>query len=412
VGVTGDDELVKMIQERARTKVFFSVFGFGMGNLKDGKLEKLADKGNGHYAYIDGQNEARKVFVDELAGTLVTIAKDVKLQVEFNPMQVDSYRLIGYENRVLASQDFNDDKKDAGDIGAGHTVTAMYEVVPAGAPPKSEFGDALRYRKTVVAQDGGLSRELLTVKLRYKRPEADASVMFEVPMVLPATRDIGAGDPNSIETYAVMLRRLPAGAAANSLQGLFSSPDRKSRPTIEADEAGHRLLLRGSPSEILEIRRVLADLGEVETTASHDFNWSAAVAAFGMMLRNSKFRGQANFDMVLELAQGAKGEDRDGRRTEFISLVQAARALATPVTPPAASTAPLSREQAEAKATVEGKYKNLLRIVPAEGDAQSYGPFHEFGLWQGTSYAGLQDLPQGYWVYVAPNWYIWGDVAK
>ncbi|HTI52018.1 MAG TPA: von Willebrand factor type A domain-containing protein, partial [Planctomycetaceae bacterium] len=143
VGVTGDDELVKLIEERARSKVFFSVFGFGMGNLKDGKLEKLADKGNGHYAYIDGQREAKKVFVDELSGTLVTIAKDVKLQVEFNPARVGAYRLIGYENRALAAQDFNNDKKDAGDMGAGHTVTALYEIVPADTLPRQSAEERL-----------------------------------------------------------------------------------------------------------------------------------------------------------------------------------------------------------------------------------------------------------------------------
>ena len=185
VGVTGDDELVKMIQERARTKVFFSVFGFGMGNLKDGKLEKLADKGNGHYAYIDGQREAHKMFVDELVGTLVTIAKDVKLQVEFNPNQVGGYRLIGYENRVMASQDFNNDKKDAGEVGAGHTVTALYEIIPADAAPKPELGDALRYRKAIVPQEGEVARELLTVKLRYKLPEADTSTLLEFPKTSP-----------------------------------------------------------------------------------------------------------------------------------------------------------------------------------------------------------------------------------
>lgn len=346
VGVTGDDELVKLIQERARTKVFFSVFGFGMGNLKDGKLEKLADKGNGHYAYIDNQNEAHKMFVEELSGTLVTIAKDVKVQVEFNPAQVGAYRLIGYENRMMASQDFANDKKDAGDIGAGHTVTALYEVFPAGLITRPTDADTLRYRKTALPE-GDLARELLTVKLRYKLPEADASTLVQVPIT-----DAGAAEEAQ--------KTKPAG----------SSPAR-----------------------------------------SREFNWAAAVAAFGMILRDSQFRGQASFDMVLELAQGAKGEDPAGRRQEFIELVKAAKALVVETAAPGTPELPirLTREQAEANASMNGKYKNLLRIVEAEGDRASYGAFYDYGHWEGTSYREQNNLPQGYWVYVYPNWYIWGD---
>jgi Ca-activated chloride channel family protein len=353
VGVTNDDELVQLIQERARTRVFFSVLGFGMGNLKDGKLEKLADKGNGHYAYIDSQREARKVFVEDLAGTLVTIAKDVKLQVEFNPNQVGAYRLIGYENRVMAAQDFNNDAKDAGDIGAGHTVTALYETLPAGEAPRPLVGDTLRYRKAVVPQEGGLAQELLTVKLRYKLPEGDTSTLVEVPVANKAVTE-----------------------------------------TANAAGFGAR------------------------TGMSPDFNWAAAVAAFGMILRDSQFRGQASFDMVLELAQGARGEDKAGRRQEFIDLVKSAQALygggspATVVAPVEPQATPLTREAAEAKATVNGKYKNLLRIVEAPGDSTSYGSLHDYGRWEGTSYLDQNNLPQGYWVYVAPNWYIWGDETK
>jgi Ca-activated chloride channel family protein len=354
VGTTDDDQLVKLIQDQARTKVFFSVLGFGMGNLKDGKLEKLADKGNGQYAYIDSQNEARKVFVDDIAGTLVTIAKDVKLQIEFNPNQVSAYRLIGYENRVMAAQDFNNDAKDAGDIGAGHTVTALYETLPVGDAPRPLVGDALRYRNVVVPKDGGLANELLTVKLRYKLPEADTSTLLEVPVIDPKARVAG-----------------------------------------EAGQAG-------APSA---------------PRMTRDFNWAAGVAAFGMILRDSQFREQANFDMVLELAQGSLGDDKSGRRREFIDLVKTAKALHTGVGPtdtpaPIRPVAQLTREQAEAKASVGGKYVNLLRIVDSPEDAGSYGEFHDYGHWDGTTYAGLTDLPKGYWVYVAPRWYIWGDEAK
>jgi Ca-activated chloride channel family protein len=138
VGITDQGSLVRLIEEKAKSKVFFSALGYGMGNLKDSTLEKLSDKGNGNYAYIDTIKEAQKVLVEQMSGTLITIAKDVKIQIEFNPTTVAGYRLLGYENRVLAAQDFNDDKKDAGEIGAGHTVTALYELIPAGKAGKKE----------------------------------------------------------------------------------------------------------------------------------------------------------------------------------------------------------------------------------------------------------------------------------
>lgn len=180
VGITSDGELTRLIEEKRKGGVFLSVLGFGMGNLKDSKMEALADKGNGNYAYIDTLQEARKVLVQEAGGTLVTIAKDVKIQVEWNPARVAAYRLIGYENRVLAAQDFNDDKKDAGEIGAGHSVTALYEVVPAGAAEKAPDVDALKYRQPRAATTASKSDELLTVKLRYKDPDADTSKLLAV----------------------------------------------------------------------------------------------------------------------------------------------------------------------------------------------------------------------------------------
>ncbi|MBC8113238.1 MAG: VWA domain-containing protein, partial [Candidatus Saccharimonas sp.] len=185
VGISSDDELVKLIEAQAKSGVFLSIFGFGMGNLKDSKLEKLADKGNGHYGYIDDLNEARKNFNEELMGTLYTVAKDVKLQVEFNPLTVGAYRLIGYENRVMAAEDFNNDAKDAGEIGAGHTVTALYEIVPRGKWQKAQAVDPLKYTATepapkAVEPKANVSPEsaddLFTVKLRYKQPDAAASV--------------------------------------------------------------------------------------------------------------------------------------------------------------------------------------------------------------------------------------------
>ena len=173
VGVADHDDLIKLIEHQRNSGVFLSVLGFGRGNLNDHTMEQLADKGNGNYAYIDSEREAQKVLVDEAASTLVTIARDVKMQVEWNPNAVAAYRLIGYENRRLAAQDFKDDRKDAGELGAGHSVTGLYEVIPAGTPTPGGKIDALQYQ-----QAAGSGSELFTVKMRYKRPEGVQSVEF------------------------------------------------------------------------------------------------------------------------------------------------------------------------------------------------------------------------------------------
>jgi Ca-activated chloride channel family protein len=189
VGTTSEGELVRLIEEKAKSGVFLSVLGFGMGNLKDSTLEQLADKGNGNYAYIDSLAEAKKTLVEQAGGTLVTIAKDVKIQVEFNPAKVQAYRLIGYENRLLAKEDFNNDKVDAGEIGAGHTVTALYEIVPVGAtaPSDTPAVDGLKYQAVAQGagskEQGAQNRELLTVKIRYKEPTGDVSSKLEFPLI-------------------------------------------------------------------------------------------------------------------------------------------------------------------------------------------------------------------------------------
>lgn len=259
VGVTSQSELTDLITRKAKKGTFLTVLGFGMGNLKDSTLEKLADKGNGNYAYIDTLNEGRKVLVEQMNGTLVTIAKDVKIQVEFNPAQVGAYRLIGYENRLLAKEDFNDDKKDAGEIGAGHTVTALYEVVPAGkAAPGVPSVDPLKYQTTGSKEPGtrnqepGTSAELLTLKLRYKQPDGDTSKLLEFP---------------------------------------------------------------------------LTDRGETWEKSSRDFRFAAAVAGFGMLLRESPHKGTATWESVRELAMEGRGEDRSGYRGEFLTLLDKAKAL-------------------------------------------------------------------------------------
>ena len=260
VGVTSQSDLVELIARKAKSGVFLTVLGFGMGNLKDSTLEKLADKGNGNYAYIDTLNEGRKVLVEQLNGTLVTIAKDVKIQVEFNPAQAAAYRLIGYENRLLAKADFNDDRKDAGEIGAGHTVTALYEVVPAGRSVTAAASvDPLKYQASAAKESAarnpepGSSSELLTLKLRYKRPDGDTSRLLEFP---------------------------------------------------------------------------LTDRGETWEKSSRDFRFAAAVAGFGMLLRESPHKGSATWDSVREMAMEGRGDDRLGYRGEFLTLIDKAKALA------------------------------------------------------------------------------------
>lgn len=254
VGISSEDELVSLIEKERKSGIFLSVLGYGMGNYKDSKMQQLADKGNGNHSYIDNINEARKVLVSEFGSTLFTIAKDVKIQIEFNPAKVQAYRLIGYENRVLAAEDFNDDQKDAGELGSGHTVTALYEVIPAGV--KSDFitkVDDLKYqsvKNTVPVTSGG--NELMTIKLRYKKPDGDVSKLIVHPV-------------------------------SDSHLALASTSD--------------------------------------------NFRFSAAVASFGMLLRNSEFKQNASFQQVISMAKSAKGVDKNGYRQEFISLVQAAGSL-------------------------------------------------------------------------------------
>ena len=184
IGASSDDDMERLIEQERKSGVFLTVLGYGMGNYKDNKMQKLADKGNGNHAYIDGISEAKKVLVNEFGGTLFTIAKDVKLQIEFNPAKVQGYRLIGYENRMLAKEDFNDDKKDAGELGSGHTVTALYEVIPVGV--KSDFlksVDSLKYQNNIQPlSKSSHTDEMMTVKFRYKAPDGDVSKLIEHPL--------------------------------------------------------------------------------------------------------------------------------------------------------------------------------------------------------------------------------------
>ena len=252
VGASSDGELEKLIEEERKTGVYLTVLGYGTGNYQDSKMQKLADKGNGNHAYIDNLNEAKKVLVNEFGGTLFTIARDVKLQIEFNPAKVQGYRLIGYENRLLNKEDFNNDKKDAGDLGSGHTVTALYEIIPVGV--KSNFiekVDPLKYNQQndKVNSDGD---ELMTVKFRFKKPDEDQSQLIEYPV---------------IDQHVALAQ------------------------------------------------------------TSVNFRFVAAVAQFGMLLRNSEFREQSSYAKALTLAKNALGKDAEGYRAEFLGLVKKAGKL-------------------------------------------------------------------------------------
>jgi Ca-activated chloride channel family protein len=252
VGLNSRSDLTDLIVEKAKTGVYLTVLGFGMGNFKDGTLKQLATKGNGNYGYIDTMEEARKMLVKQITGTLITIANDVKIQVEFNPAAVGAYRLIGYENRVMRSEEFNDDTVDAGDIGAGHTVTAFYELIPPGSETDAlPQVDPLKYSvQTDIAPGGEFPDELLTVKVRYKLPKETESEVLSFPVKADSVKRAGEESP--------------------------------------------------------------------------DFTFAASVAGFGMLLRESPYKGSASYDTVLAMAGKSIGEDAFGYRAGFLALVQEA----------------------------------------------------------------------------------------
>jgi Ca-activated chloride channel family protein len=252
VGASSDAEMVQLIEEKRRTGVFLTVLGVGEGNLQAAKMEKLADKGNGNYSYLDTITEAQKVLVHELGGTLYTVAKDVKIQVEWNPARVRAYRLIGYENRLLRNEDFTDDKKDAGEVGSGHSVTALYELVRVGVTTDVtiRMPDSLRYQRRNTQPSSAAGAELLFVQVRYKQPDGDESRLLTQPVLAGTSR----------------------------------------APSV-------------------------------------DFQFQAAVAEFGLLLRNSEFRGKADLARVIAAAREARGTDRDGYRAEFVKLAEAVRGI-------------------------------------------------------------------------------------
>ena len=252
VGTSSTSELIRMIEKKREEGIFLTVLGFGMNNYKDHRLEQLADKGNGNHAYIDNILEAKKVLVDEVTATLYTIAKDVKIQVEFNPAKVTSYRLIGYENRLLKKEDFDDDKKDAGEIGSGHTVTALYEIVPAGAKEETSEIRKLKYLETTIKSEARTTDEVLTVRIRYKEPDGDTSKLVTVTL---------NNDPAALDK------------------------------------------------------------------SSDDFRFASAVAMYALILRDSRYKGDASLSEVSALAKSAIGDDPYTYRAEFLRIVERTKIL-------------------------------------------------------------------------------------
>ena len=237
VGVSSDAEMVRLVEQRREEGTFLTVLGFGTGNLKDSKMEQMADKGNGHYAYIDSFREAQKVFVQEFGGTLFTVAKDVKIQVELNPAKVRSYRLLGYENRLLNREDFADDRKDAGELGSGHSVTALYEVVPVGAKAVAAGDDSLTYQEVSVRPEARRSDELLTVRVRYKDPQGSVSRLLETP-VKDRSRGQASEDmrfASAVAGFALLLRD-----SEHRGQSSFDQVLALARSARGADENGYR----------------------------------------------------------------------------------------------------------------------------------------------------------------------------
>jgi Ca-activated chloride channel family protein len=250
VGQSSNSEMERLIEKERERGIFISVLGFGMGNYMDDKMEIIADKGNGNYSYIDNIMEAKKVLVNEFGGTLFTIAKDVKIQIEFNPTIVESYRLIGYENRMLNNEDFEDDKKDAGELGSGHTVTALYEIKLANKSSLNK--NALKYQTTNLNNVAKEGDEVATVKFRYKKPDGKKSILLQ---------------------------------------------------------------------EVIPYRNnYVSDMSE-------NFRFSAAVAGFGMLLRNSEHKGNASYKSIIDLAKNSKEKDAEGYRSEFIQLIKLAEHL-------------------------------------------------------------------------------------
>jgi Ca-activated chloride channel family protein len=280
VGESSDDAMERLVEEERKSGVFLSVLGYGVGNYKDNKMQKLADIGNGNHAYIDGISEAKKVLVNEFGGTLFTIAKDVKLQVEFNPAKVQGYRLIGYENRMLAREDFNDDKKDAGELGSGHTVTALYEVIPTGI--KTDLlkdVDPLKYQPNASPlSKSSHTNEILTVKFRYKAPDGDVSKLIAQPLKDDQISIDKTSDnfrfATAVAEFGLLLRNSEFKAAAS-----YDHVIKSARGARGKDEEGYRaefVRLVESASMLAKSKPPVKDANEKSTAAGDDKNKQAS----------------------------------------------------------------------------------------------------------------------------------------
>jgi Ca-activated chloride channel homolog len=259
VGVSSQDGLVRLIERERQSGVFLSVLGVGTGNLKDSTMEKLADYGNGNYSYLDSLHEARKVLVHEAGGTLTTVAKDVKIQVEFNPKTVAAYRLIGYENRVLRNEDFNDDRKDAGDMGAGHSVTALYEIVPPGADVDAPSVDALKYQQPARVRDTSTRAELMTVKIRYKEPDGDTSRLLSAVVRNDLERPSrNLGFASAVAEFGMLL-----SASSNKGGANYQTAVARARKFVGPDLEGYR-------SEFIELAQRASDLARGRPIAARE----------------------------------------------------------------------------------------------------------------------------------------------
>ncbi|MEO1049947.1 MAG: VWA domain-containing protein [Bacteroidota bacterium] len=251
IGTSSSDDLVRLIEEKRDDGIYLTICGYGMGNYKDSRMEQLSNAGNGNYFYIDNIKESRKVFLSDLTANMFTIAKDVKIQIEFNPKHVKAYRLIGYENRVMNKEDFNDDKKDAGELGAGHTVTALYEIIPTGSKSNIKSVDGLKYQSSTLTQNAR-SNELMTAKLRYKAPDANESILIE---------------------------------------------------------------------------RLVENRVKPFESTSTDQQFAVAVTGFGMLLRDSEYKGNLTYNEIVATAKKNMGSDKFGYRQEFINMVETAELL-------------------------------------------------------------------------------------
>jgi Ca-activated chloride channel homolog len=320
VGITDREELVDFVQAQAKKGVYLSIFGFGMDNLKDGRLEELSRKGNGNYGYIDTLGEAKRAFAEQVAGTLFTIAKDVKVQVEFNPKYVSSYRLIGYENRLLNREDFNNDKVDAGDMGSGHTVTALYEVVTVGNQASVPIGASARAQKTaqIDAKLKSLRQQLREEPMTDQElvafnKKVQALEQAQAKLRAEDGEDAPAVDPLKYQQEQRVSLGIDPGQAAEIM-------------TVKVRYKASDAPIQQGTSHLIELP-VKVSAQSLAKAMSRDLTFACAVVEYGMVIKGSPYMGTANLREALDLAKAGLGEDAMGHRAGFVDMVQKTREL-------------------------------------------------------------------------------------